>query len=58
MNKIIREIIDMLLMLLMIFLIPRLPVPTVLKAIAIGPSIFALMLSIITIISYLFFKEW
>ena len=57
MNKIIRELIDMLLMLLMIFLIPRLPVPTVLKAIAIGPSIFALMLSIITIISYLFFKE-
>ena len=57
MNKIIREFIDMLLMLLMIFLIPRLPVPTVLKAIAIGPSIFVLVLSIITIINYLFFKE-
>ena len=54
MNKIIREFIDML---LMIFLIPRLPVPTVLKAIAIGPSIFVLVLSIITIINYLFFKE-
>ena len=57
MNRVIREIIDMIFISLILFLVPKLSVPTFLKTIVLIPGIFALIVSGIVIIKELLFKE-
>lgn len=57
MKRVIRETIDMVFIALILFFIPRLSVPTILKVIVVIPGIFSLIVSGIVIINELFFKE-